>query len=171
MKYYKYDEEESPIGGVTYVEAEDGCAIRQLIVNGEQRIASNIKNPPWDLVLPEGEVEYDDIEEVTAISKAEFDDVWEAHLQANQPRWTAVKQSYPIGLRVTGAILMFLSQGVIVDLGENALGVADYIACAASTQPEFMYPKHKVTATVEGYDETNQWVMLGNPQVHPEQFK
>ena len=31
-----------------------------------------------------------------------------------------------------------------------------------------MYPGHRVTAVVAGYDEDNQWVLVAQPQVHSE---
>lgn len=171
MKYYRYQEpEDHPIGGgTTYVETEDGCAIRQITVHLGRYFASNINYPHWGLWLAEGCIDYDAIEEATSIGRQAFEDVWQGHLQQHRHRWNTVKQVYSIGTPAIGGILIFYPQGVIVDLGDNVLGVADRRACLASAQPEWMYPGHKVTAVVAGYDETNQWIVLATPGVHAEQ--
>ena len=48
MIYYKYNDEYSPIdGGITYMETHEGVAYRQITVNGEQYMMSNINYPEW----------------------------------------------------------------------------------------------------------------------------
>jgi hypothetical protein len=170
MKYYRYEElDDHPLGGgTTYIETEDGCAIRQITVHLSRYFASNINYPHWGLRLADQCIDYDAVDEVTSIGRQEFEDVWQAHLEQHRDRWNAVKQAYSIGTPVVGSILIFYPQGVIVDLGNTVLGVANAAACRASAQPEWMYPRHKVTAVVAGYDETNQWVVLAAPRVHAE---
>ncbi len=167
MKYYKYWDEESPIdGGFTYLETDGGYAIRQITVHADRFFASNVRYPHWGLCLAEGHVNYDSIDKVTLISKNEFDEIWQKHLLQHRSQWNKAKQVCRIGSKVEGSIVIFFPQGVIIDLGDDVLGVADYKECKASTKPEFMYPKHKVTAIVEGYDKVNQWVILASPQVY-----
>ncbi len=175
FRYFKYPDEYSPIGGVTYNETLNGSHIRQITFNGSEYAASNVKQPPWSLILPEKNTDYDelmlDVPEITEITKQEFDDIWNAHLATRQEIWNQVKQTYPIGMAVQGVILLFFPQGVIVDLGGDAIGVADYKACRASTKPEFMYTRHKITAGVKDYDEVNQWVILDSPHVYAERIE
>jgi hypothetical protein len=168
MKYYKYDNEETGIdGAVTYIETEDGVHIRQITSNGIEVIASNVMQPNGQMDLAEGSIDYEEIlDEVTAISKDEFDHVWNAWLSTRETQWQQTKQAHPVGQAVEGLIVLFYPQGVIVNLGNQVLGVADYTACRSSTEPKNMYPRHKVTAVVENYDEVNQWVVLGSPQVY-----
>jgi hypothetical protein len=174
MKYYKYLDEESSIeNGIRYIETLDGVSIREVTTNGTDYWASNAYYPGDGVTMGEGQYDYDalaleDWAMVTPISKQEFDQTWNAHLKAREPQWNAVKQVHPVGMDVNGFIEIFYPQGVIVRLGGDALGVADYQACKASTQPQFMYSLHKVTAVVKGYDEINQWVILDSPQVHEE---
>ncbi|MBI5929478.1 MAG: hypothetical protein HY862_09225 [Chloroflexi bacterium] len=174
-RYFKYPNEYSRIGGVTYNEVHDGVHLRQVTFNGSEYLASNVKQPPWDLVLPEKDTDYDevmlDVPEITEITKQEFDDIWNAHLATRQEIWNQVKQIYPIDIEVQGKILIFFPQGVMVDLGDDAVGIADYKACRASNESEFMYPRHKITAVVKDYDETNQWIILDSPQVHAERIE
>jgi len=77
MRYFKYPDEDSPIGdGTTYIETDDGCAIRQITVNGDDAIASNLVFPPWSLCLAEGQIDYDALEDaVTEISQDAFEAV------------------------------------------------------------------------------------------------
>lgn len=167
MKYYKYCNEESQIdGGFTYLETDEGYTIRQITVNGDRFFASNVCYPHWGLCLTEKYVDYDSIDEVIPVSRSEFDDIWQKHLSQHRLRWNKAKETYGIGSKVQGIIEIFFPQGVIVNLGDDVLGVADYEECRASTKPEYMYPKHKVVAIVDGYDEVNQWVILTSPQVY-----
>lgn len=166
MKYYRFDDDFLYADGTTYLEVDkDGCAFRQITVGGGQFVASTINHPQWGFCLPEQCVDYDDWEEVVLITKQDFDAVWSQHLARNHPRWETTKVRCPVGKRVTGAIAVFYPQGVVVDLGPNALGIADSAECRASGQPEWMYPKHRVRAVVAGYDEENHWVKLKEPQV------
>ncbi|HEX8834573.1 MAG TPA: hypothetical protein VF719_10255 [Abditibacteriaceae bacterium] len=165
MRYYKFNDDFIFSDGLTYIEADDGWTLRQLTVGDGQTIASNVNHPQWGFTLPEKHVNYDDFEEVIPITQQEFDTVWNQHLSQHHQQWETAKALYPLGRRVTGAILVFYPQGVIIDLESNALGVADYARCHASAQPEWMYPKHQVKAVVAGYDEENQWIKLAEPQV------
>jgi hypothetical protein len=172
MRYYKYDDEYSPIdGGVTYIEVDNGRTWRQITVNGGLYLASNLAYPHWGMTLAEGQVDYDLIDEVTEISQTEFESVWDTYLVRHQARWSASKQAYPIGTAVQSYIQIFYPQGVIVNLGDDTLGVADYAICRASAQSKWLYPGHKVTAIVVGYDEVNHWLLLGKPQVHSERLQ
>jgi hypothetical protein len=169
MKYYKYRDEFSPIApGTEYVETDKGWPIRQIAFNGKEYIASNRRHPLWGLTLGDQQVDWDAIDEVSSISKQEFEKIWNAHLANHQVEWDAIKKAHPNGKEEQGFIVVFFPQGVIVDLGDNTLGLADYSTCLASTIPEYMYSKHKVTAIVGGYDEVNQWIVLESPQVHKE---
>ena len=72
MIYYKYDDKYSPIdGGITYVEAHEKIAYRQITVNGQKYMMSNINYADWGLMLAEGEFEPRE-DEAEIISKNEF---------------------------------------------------------------------------------------------------
>src|SRR5262245_20298032 len=125
MDYYKYQDIETPLGkALRYVEADQGCAIREVSLTDKGRLASNFKHPIWSLMLAEGQVDYDSIEEVEPITKDEFDHVWTEHLISREAQWAASKRNSPVGNPVTGYIERFYPQGVIVDLGGDVLGVA-----------------------------------------------
>ena len=171
MIYYKYDDKYSPIGsGITYVETNEGLAYRQITVNGEKFMMSNFSDPEWGLILPEGEFAPRD-DEAKIITKQEFDGVWSSHLMRHQVKWNNTKQKYPTGTEITGYIQIFYPQGVIVNLDEHSLGVANYAECRASAKPEWMYPGYRVAAIVADYDELNHWLVLEKPNVYGEILK
>ncbi len=172
MIYYKYEDEYSPIdGGVTYIETEEGVAYRQITVDGEKYLMSNINYPKWGMMLAEGKIDYTVIDVVQEISQKEFDDIWNAHLIERQVQWHKTKERYTRGSEVTGFIQLFYPQGVIVNLDEGSLGVADYAECRATAKAERMYPGYRVTAIVADYDELNYWLVLGKPKVYGEVLK
>lgn len=172
MKYYKYDDEYSEIdGGVTYIETREGYAWRQITVNDERYIASNLVYPSWGMMLAEGQVDYESISVVEEINQTEFEAIWNNHLANHQAQWNKAKQLLTIGTTVQGYIQIFYPQGVIVNLGDNILGVADYLTCKISAQQQWMYPGYRVTAIIAGYDEANHWLLLDKPQVHSERMK
>jgi len=170
MRYFKYQDDDSPIGpSVTLLETQDGQALRQVTTNGVQSISSNLPFPPWGLCLAEGRVDYDAIgDAIEEISSSEFDEIWQACLAQQKLLWLASKSANPLGALIHGWIEIFFPQGVIVNLGNNTLGVANYGACRASASPEWMYPGHKVTAIVVAYDELNHWLVLDQPRVFDE---
>lgn len=172
MRYYTYADEDTPIGdGTTYIETDDGYAMRQITVNGDQYLASNRPYPPWGLCLAEGQIDYDSLEDaVTEIGQDEFEAIWQKHLATHQPQWLTSKWRYPTGMSVQGWIEIFFPQGVIINLGDGTLGVADYARCRASAAPEWMASGNRVTAMVSGYDEVNHWLMLDHPQVYGERI-
>jgi len=169
MNYYKYEEDEDNLigGGTRFVDSSEGRALREVTINGDCFLGSNICYPHRGMMIAEKAVDYDQIEEVTPITREEFDAVWSAHLAQNAGRWAIIKQAYPVGTQVQGRIAVFYPQGVIVDLGDSGtLGIANYHECKASSKLEFLSSKHRVSAIVRGYDELNQWLLLGSPQVH-----
>lgn len=172
MKYYKYDDGYRLVeDGITYVEVDDGWAVRQITVSEEGIYASNVSYPPWGLILADQSIEYDEIEEVIPIGQQEFDEVWHQHLEQRQVIWNEAKAAYPVGRLAQGYIELFFPQGVIVNLGEGVLGVANHQACRASTPSDVSLGSFlKLTAVVTGYDEVNQWLMLGSPQVYEERI-
>jgi hypothetical protein len=174
MRYYKWDDADFHVfvefGMFIYFEVnKNNIILRQIASNGEIYLASNVIQTDGNMYLGDQPFESsENDEDVISITKDEFEDVWSAHLKIYEARWSQIKQTYPVGTTLQGLIHIFFPQGVIVNLGNNVLGVADYKACLASTKREFMYTRNKITAVVAGYDEENQWLILDSPQVHGE---
>ncbi|MBI1280760.1 MAG: hypothetical protein GC179_21730 [Anaerolineaceae bacterium] len=173
MKYYKYPNPEITDEEIAtdYIEVDGNLALRQLSVLEQYDISSNV-----DLLLMDQPFEYE--EEIIAYSDTddfvpipieadEFNAVWERHLQRNEVRWNTAKKSFPINTPVVGCIAIFFPQGVIVELGERIFGVTDYVQARASASADFiMRTGRQISGIVTGYDETNQWIHLGSPQIH-----
>ncbi len=172
MKYYKYSNPEITDEEIAtdYIEVDGNLALRQLSVLEHYDISSNV-----DLLLMDQPFEY---EEIVAYAHAndivpipieadEFKAVWERHLQRNEARWHAAKKSFPINTPVVGCMAIFFPQGAIVELAVRVFGVTDYVQARASASPDFiMRTGWQISGIVTGYDETNQWIQLGSPQIH-----
>ena len=165
IKCYKYQDAYSPIqNAITYIETLDGSVLRQITVNTNECIASNLYHPKWGLVLAEGYVDYDSIAEVELITENDFEEIWSRALKENQRAWEETKSSYPVGSYLIGKIAIFYPQGIIIRIGDNALGVTNYKECKSAIGPEKMYPNHKIEAIVSGYNEKFNWLELSNPK-------
>ena len=171
MRYFKYDDEYGGMAGVTYIETDNGWTIRQVTFNGSQYEASNIYDPLSGIGMGEGQIAYDELDsdDVTEITSDEFEAVWQTILARHAEIWRHSKARYTPGSTIHGSLLIFYPQGVLVKLDNETVGVAEYAACRASTKQENMSTRHKVTATVKGYDEQHHWIVLDNPHVHDEQ--
>lgn len=171
MRYYKFEDEYSPSdGGISYIEIDEGYAVRQITVNGENYIASNLLSPAEGLYLAEGDISDDNFDDGAEITQTEFETIWESFLVKHEALWLTSKQIYPIGSSIRGWIEAFYPQGTIVNLGDGTLGAADYAACQESAKLEYLYPGYAVTASVTGYDEVNHWLVLGNPRITGERL-
>mgnify|MGYP006306773087 CR=1 FL=1 len=170
-KYFKYDDDFSPLGeGITYIETLGGTdAIRQITVFKGEYHASNIGHPKYGINLADQSADYASIDKVKQISKQEFAEIWNAHLTQHRAEWEKAKTHNKVGKRIEGHIEIFYPQGVIVQLNSKFWGLANYDECLVSTTQDNMYTKHKITATVSGYDEENYWFVLKNPQVYSDQ--
>jgi hypothetical protein len=164
MDYLKYQDTMNGLEGYVYIELEDGYAVRQIFKSGDFYIASNRKDNKYDFWLAEGFInvyEYaDDI-----IYDMEFNAIWQEFIEKLQIEWCTIKQTYKIGTIVYANIEVFYPQGVIVNIGNSVLGIADYDECKNSTTPDKLYPDHKIEAIVNGYDEVNMWPILGKSKV------
>jgi len=173
MRYFKYRDEESPIGdGTRYIETDEGWSVREVtFVNGTY-LGSNVKYPLWGLCLSDAHFDYEELLadepsefEIQEISKLDFEQVWTEHLAQNEKSWRAAKSAFPVGTQVRGRITIFYPQGAIVDLGDSVLGVANYEACKVSTGNDSLSTQHFISAVVAHFDEQNQWLVLDEPKV------
>jgi hypothetical protein len=166
MDYLKYEEEIDGHNGFTYLEIEEGYAIRQIFVSNSFYIVSNRKDDEYGFWLTEGFINIGELEGVTmTISSKEFYEIWSAYKRKCQNEWDNIKQTYRVGAKVNGNIECFYPQGVIVSIDVNAVAIAGYNECKNSTTPEKLYPKHKIEAIVNGYDEENMWLILEKSKV------
>jgi hypothetical protein len=169
MQYYKYpnpyitDDETA----IEYIEIDNrGTFMRQLSVFEHYSISSNV-----DLHLADQPLEYEDIKdeenEIVLIRADEFNTVWRKHLEQHEARWNEAKKLFPINKPVICCMKVFFPQGIIVRLGEQVLGVTDYWQAKATAGAGFhMQTRRQMAGIVTGYDEVNQWIELGSPQIY-----
>ena len=169
MKYYKYPNPNITNDEIAteYIEVRDDLIMRQLSVFENYYISSNV-----DLSLADQPFEYENIkddydEEIVSIAADEFNAVWQKYLGHHEARWIESKTLFPINTPVIGCIKIFFPQGIIVQLGQQTLGVTDYIQARATASPGFiMQTRYQIAGIVTGYDEANQWIELSSPQIY-----
>ncbi len=180
MNYYKFRNRFSRLkGGETYVEANRGYTMRQIVFLNGETIASNRYHPEYGFTLPAGYVDYaayQDLNEkeikaglidpMKTITEAEFEALWHQNLDHHRGDWDAAKARFPVGAEVSGPVATFYPHGVLLTIGEGVLGLADSRVCRASST-ETIFPGRKVSGVVAGYDEINQWILVDAPRVEP----
>ncbi|MCL1791595.1 MAG: hypothetical protein FWG40_09680 [Peptococcaceae bacterium] len=99
------------------------------------------------------------------LERVEFENIWNWHCDKYRYAWEELKKKYLLGSTVEGMVMYFYPQGVIFDMEDGAQGVADYAECKKNSLKENMYPGHKITGTVIGYDEGNMWIVITSDQI------
>lgn len=165
-RYFRWDDDDY-IGGTIYIEIDDGYATKQIAVTPNKYIASNRKDEEHHFYLAEGLVEIDEIIEYggSEINEEQFFSVWYTYRNDLIDKWNETKEKFPIGVEIEGIIEVFYPQGVIINVSQDVIGIADYNKCSDSTHPENLYPGHKIIGTVVGFDEENMWLVIDNPRV------
>ncbi|WP_217594678.1 hypothetical protein [Cohnella sp. GbtcB17] len=165
-RYFKWIDDDI-IRGTIYVESLDGYAIKQIAVTPNKYIASNRKDEERHYYLAEGLLDVKEIIKYggSEISRKQFYGIWNVYKEGLNDKWDITKLRFPIDSEAEGIIEVFYPQGVIISIAEHVICVADYNKCKGSTAPENLYPGHKVTGKVVGYDEENMWLVINNPTV------
>lgn len=164
-RYFKWNDDY--IGGTTYIEICDDLPSKQIAVTSKKYIASNRKDDEYHFYLAEGKIDENEIIEYggTEISEGQFYSIWNNYRNEQIDTWNQTKEKYPIGSEIKGFIEVLYPQGIIVNISQNVIGVADYIKCRDRTKPEILYPQHKIIGKVASYDETNMWLVIDDPIV------
>ncbi|GIP24329.1 hypothetical protein J22TS3_46040 [Paenibacillus sp. J22TS3] len=153
--------------GTYYFEVDpDGIAFRQMVMEEDgSQVVSNRKHEQFHFMLAEHPIDVTD-PYYEPIPKSLFEELWARSLETTLEEWNEVKLALSIGMEVEGAIEAFFPHGTLVSLFQDqAVGLADTAALNQVTPRERMYPGYKLTATVKGYDELNQWVLLDHARV------
>lgn len=166
-RYFKWDDDDDDLRGTTYIETDDGIALKQIAVTSTKYIASNRKDEEYHFYLSEGIIDVNEIMEYggSEISESKFYSVWNKFREGLIDNWIRTKEKYPVGSIIDGIIEIFYPQGVIIHIAQDIIGIADYDKCRNSSQPENLYPRHKITGKVVGVDEENMWLIIDNPKV------
>ncbi|MCL6605227.1 MAG: hypothetical protein K6T94_20375 [Paenibacillus sp.] len=131
--------------------------------DGKESKISNQKK--FEFFLSETDLPLED-PKLKRIPQEEFEQVWDSINKSQRDVWLKLKDSLPLGTKIEGYIEVLYLQGVIVSIPDfDALGIADYAECAANSQKHNMHAGLIIKAEIIGYDEVNNWFLLGNPLV------
>lgn len=132
-------------------------AYRQIVARQEG--ACRVSGSP-DFYLTDQSVEW--MEGDILIESAEFEAVWAKAMAPYQEEWNRVRQRYPEGRRVTGAIMFFSIHGIHIALSDGGYAVTAYEPVRSRVDHSYLYPHYLIEGTVQGVDDVNCWLVLGN---------
>lgn len=168
-RYYRFHDALNPIGpAVTYIEAIDGWHLREISRGEKDVLACNVRHPQWGLVLCDDQGDYSEPDEKLGpeeITASEFEQVWGEHLRGRAEEWKRVRKRHPVGTRVEGKLAGYYPQGIVVDLGDEALGLVDHQSFRRKAGFDGFARYTTLEATVCGSDETFQWLLLEDIRV------
>ncbi len=176
MKYYQFFDKFGRLKEAdTWVELDRGFVLRQISLKGHEVLASNRPHPEFGYFLPTGYIDYaaynqihsadieaGHIKPVVKVAPEKFDAVWQKHLRNYEHEWVSVKNKHPHGTMVRGEVRAFYPQGVIISLGENITGIANYKRCR-ELFGHTLIPKMPIHVTIGGFDERMQWLIFIEP--------
>lgn len=84
------------------------------------------------------------------VSERQFYSIWNKNRDGLINSWNQTKEKFPVSSENEGIIEVFYPQGVIINIFQEIIGIADYNRCRESTKPEKLYPRHKITGKVVG---------------------
>src|SRR5699024_9501655 len=164
-RYFRWDDDD--IVGTMYIEVDNGYATKQIAVTSNKYIASNRKDETHHFYLTEGIIDVNNMIEFggSEINEKQFYCIWNKYRDGLIDNWNLTKERFPIGSEIEGIVEAFYPQGIIVNISQNVIGIADYFKSKDSTKPENLYPQHKIIGKVVEYDEENMWLVIDNTRV------
>lgn len=151
MKYLFWEFE----GDYFWIEVtKEGFVQRQIIRQADNKILVSCRQD----CLAEGEIENDYIKNFE-IDMQEFEEKWAQYTKEYRFLWEETKKTYKIGKKAEGTILYFYPQGIIFSIGKIQ-GIANYNEYSKKSNSFSLYPNHKITGVIVGYDEKNMWLVI-----------
>lgn len=127
---------------------EDNYAYRQIVLNAQGEYAISCRED----CLAEGSIDEASLEgSIFAISRNEFDEIWNKAKSAYLAQWELCKQCHPIGSAVDGVFRYSYPQGSVVT-GEGFFAL--YIG-----ESNFIL-NNPLKAKVVQHDEINMWLII-----------
>lgn len=127
---------------------DEGYAYRQIVLDEHCQLHLSC----FEDCLAEGPINEDDLEgSIIALSKPEFDILWENILKQYEKSWEDIKKKYPIGVCVQGEYSYSYPQGSIIK-GD------DFTAIYKGDEPFFLH--QLVRYKVKSYDDINMWLVV-----------
>lgn len=149
--YFEFDDEK------VRVEIDDShIALRQIIEDKNGQVMISCR----DCCLAEGNVIPEELScEFSDITPDEFESVWKKHTEKLRQSRNKIKEKFPIGAEVSGTIKYFYPHGIIVDL-DDTQGCADYDVTKSNSPHYALFPRHRLSGVVSGYDDINFRVLI-----------
>lgn len=155
MRYFKYLGDDLVPGATSYSEFDqEGRPLRQVTLQDNFCLSSNVRDPLWGLQLGDQRVEDFTDPEALEIDRDEFEQAWDVALKRHESVWLRSQQSFPVGELVQGTLACFYPQGALVALDQETLGLVP------SAELIGLYPGAPIKATVAGFDQRQHWVLL-----------
>lgn len=166
MKYYRQQscEEDTHL---SFVEAGAEGVSRVVDIRPDSSsfpiISSNV-----ELFIPEDDIDWEQLVEdpdnpyaAERITREEFEVQWKKNLARNENRWCEIKALYPVGSFFEGGLVVFIGSQSVIQAGPftyAALCKTEYLKGTIEFE---LGPRNRtVKATISGYDERNQWLLL-----------
>lgn len=126
----------------------DGYALRQIIIDADKQThVSCIEDCLAEGIIREGELDG----KISTITQYEFESRWNIVTLEKRKSWDILKEQYPIGKVVECKVKYFYPQGCILEIGE--------LRGICNVKPD-VYPNDYIKGKVNGYDETNMWLLI-----------
>ncbi|WP_017812407.1 hypothetical protein [Paenibacillus shenyangensis] len=104
-----------------------------------------------------------------SLQKVDFENEWIKLNADYMSEWEHAKKENGIGQEVKAMIEVIYPQGIIVRLNHTKYpGLASYDEFAQNAQTKNIYPGVEIIADINGYDESNGWIKLGNARLPAE---
>ncbi|MFD1883908.1 hypothetical protein [Paenibacillus wenxiniae] len=161
MLYFLYKEDKQ---AWYYETDQEGNVFRQIAKEYDQAI--KLSNQRKSLYyMQEHPLDLND-SELLSMQKADFEMEWRACNAGYMSGWEEMKTEHGIGTEVRGHIEVIFPQGIITCLNTTQYpGLIDYEQFAQQAQTSNIYPKAQWRGTIEGYDEWNGWIKIGNARL------
>lgn len=159
MNYYKHSE--IVLGKLehSYFELDNDMICMRAVYKVDNEIFNtSIHVDKSNYTLPEGS--FDQTNKLVQIDEAEFQKIWRQSTLPYTQDWSLLKTKRKKGDTIVGSIVCFYPQGVILNLGLQFFGLADYDHCKNLLGADKMYPGNKLSLIVQGFDDVNMWIKL-----------
>lgn len=130
----------------------DGVALRQIIINSENKVQISC----FEDCLAEGSIEIEELETccpIENISLLEFQKVWNQYTSSQRMRWKKITEKMKIGELIEGKVIYKYPQGWIIQVND-LLAIHDGDLDLKIGQI--------VSGNICGYDEENMWLLMCN---------
>lgn len=157
--YYQYSLVSVGENGWSMVELDEQfVCLRAIYKTSKEEFTTNFKETN-DFGLPEGALN-NSFKESEKISLEKFNETWSLFILKHQKSWNEIKERLKVGSEVNAKLQYFYPQGVILDIEEKFMGIAEYDKCLEVLGTKRMYPENRIMGKIKSFDDENMWIEL-----------